>query len=164
MPDEHLKNDDDVDRILHLAIREEGLSDDTALRARLQATAAELGISPEALLRAEEKYRKEQTQGHQIAEYESYRKREYYGHLAAYILVNAFLCTIWFVTSRGSFWPFWSMAGWGLGLAFHTVYTFLVKPDDYEADFARWKEKQAIRELKADLRQEVRERIRDRHR
>jgi len=164
MPDEHLKNDNDVDEILRLAIREEGMSDDTALRARMNATASELGISPEALARAEAKYRQDLVQGNQEAEFEAYRKREYYGHLTAYVLVNIFLCAIWFVTSKGSFWPFWSMLGWGLGLAFHTVHTFLVKPDDYEAEFAKWKEKQAIRDLKSELRQEVRDRIRDRHR
>jgi hypothetical protein len=40
--------------------------------------------------------------------------------LTAYIFMNAFLIAVWFFTTGvGSyFWPFWSMFGWGIGIAF----------------------------------------------
>jgi hypothetical protein len=53
-------------------------------------------------------------------------------HAVTYIIVNAFLWGIWFLTSsnhvdfniyniRHSYipWPLWSTVGWGIGLAFH---------------------------------------------
>ena len=48
------------------------------------------------------------------------KKREFWGHVAAYVIVNAFLVVIWyFVAGAGYFWPGWVMAGWGIGLAFN---------------------------------------------
>jgi hypothetical protein len=48
------------------------------------------------------------------------RKRDFWGHLVAYVIVNIFLVFMWyFVTGRGYFWPGWVMAGWGIGLAFN---------------------------------------------
>ncbi|MCA0361946.1 MAG: hypothetical protein LCH41_12960 [Armatimonadetes bacterium] len=52
---EHLQSDSDVEAILGLAMEKSGTT--TSLRDRLQATAQELGISPEALAEAEEEYR-----------------------------------------------------------------------------------------------------------
>ena len=40
-------------------------------------------------------------------------------HIAAYVVVNAFL---WIVAPRGAFW---STIGWGIGLAFHIAYYFI---------------------------------------
>ncbi len=48
-------------------------------------------------------------------------KRGFMQNLAVYLIVNAFLVALWFVTSKGEghFWPLWVMLGWGLGLVFH---------------------------------------------
>jgi len=51
-------------------------------------------------------------------------------HAAAYVIVNAFLVGLWWLSANGSpsmmsgvdggyFWPIWSILGWGIGLAFH---------------------------------------------
>lgn len=50
---------------------------------------------------------------------------EFKQHLGAYVVVNAFLTGLWFVTmpaeERGwaTFWPVWPILGWSVGLAFH---------------------------------------------
>lgn len=46
-------------------------------------------------------------------------KQGFKAHLAAYVIVNTFLVLLWAVTSGGAFWPFWTIVGWGIGLAFH---------------------------------------------
>lgn len=50
-------------------------------------------------------------------------------HLAAYLIINAMLVAIWFITTGpggglGSFWPVWTMVFWGVGLAFHAANVF----------------------------------------
>ncbi|GAA3337489.1 hypothetical protein GCM10020358_13960 [Amorphoplanes nipponensis] len=48
------------------------------------------------------------------------KKRDLQAHLLAYLLVNAFLTTVWFLTDAGGFfWPVFPLFGWGIGVAFH---------------------------------------------
>ncbi|MCV2393660.1 2TM domain-containing protein [Actinotalea sp. M2MS4P-6] len=45
-------------------------------------------------------------------------RRDFVAHLVTYLVVNAFLVVVWYVTnSDGYFWPIWVIAGWGVGLA-----------------------------------------------
>jgi 2TM domain-containing protein len=45
------------------------------------------------------------------------KRRDFYGHLLVYALVNGFLVTIWMITGRhGFFWPIFPMAGWGIAV------------------------------------------------
>ena len=54
------------------------------------------------------------------------RRASFKYHLGTYIVINAFLWAIWFLTGndadgRGNNypWPIWSTLGWGIGLLFH---------------------------------------------
>jgi hypothetical protein len=53
-------------------------------------------------------------------------KLAFRSHLMSYVIVNAGLVVIYFMTSDlgDYFWPIWPMLGWGFGLAAHafTVY------------------------------------------
>ena len=43
------------------------------------------------------------------------KRRDFYGHLLIYALVNAFLVVIWAVTDpHGFFWPVFPIVGWGI--------------------------------------------------
>lgn len=44
------------------------------------------------------------------------KRRDFYGHLLIYTMVNTFLVVIWAVTSAGFFWPIFPMVGWGIGV------------------------------------------------
>ena len=46
-------------------------------------------------------------------------KLGFYTHLAVYILVNGLLIAINLMTSPGTYWFFWPLIGWGIGLLFH---------------------------------------------
>jgi hypothetical protein len=45
------------------------------------------------------------------------RQREFGRHVVSYVVVNAMLILIWYVTGHGYFWPAWVLGGWGIGLA-----------------------------------------------
>ena len=48
------------------------------------------------------------------------KKHEFHAHVAAYVLVNAMLVAIYFLTDPGGFfWPVFPILGWGIGLFFH---------------------------------------------
>lgn len=61
------------------------------------------------------------------------KRKDLYGHMVAYVIVNAFLVLVWYLTNAGYFWPMWVMIGWGVGLAFNAWDVFGRK-DISEAD------------------------------
>ena len=58
------------------------------------------------------------------------KKRDFKGHLLAYVLVNAFLVGIWAVTGADFFWPIFPIMGWGIGVAFHVWDLYSPQPDE----------------------------------
>lgn len=45
------------------------------------------------------------------------KRRDFYGHLLVYALVNGVLVAIWAVTDlHGFFWPIFPILGWGIGV------------------------------------------------
>lgn len=58
------------------------------------------------------------------------RKREFWSHLLAYVLINGLLIVTWALTGAGFFWPMFPLAGWGIGLVFHALDTFASEPSD----------------------------------
>lgn len=55
-------------------------------------------------------------------------KRAFKNHLAVYLIVNTMLVVIWAVSGQGYFWPVWSIAGWGVGLAFNAWSAYFERP------------------------------------
>ena len=55
-------------------------------------------------------------------------RRDFTGHLVAFVVVNAFLIGIWAMTGAGYFWPAWVIGCWGIGLVLHAWETFLRRP------------------------------------
>jgi uncharacterized membrane protein len=60
----------------------------------------------------------------ELATHRVRRRRGFYSHLVAYILVNLMLVAIWYFTGRSYFWPGWVMLFWGIGLVFNGVAVF----------------------------------------
>lgn len=63
-------------------------------------------------------------------------KRGFKLHLATYLVINALLIGIWFLSGKGYFWPAWVMAGWGVGLAFNAWIAYFQRSIS-EADILR---------------------------
>ncbi len=52
------------------------------------------------------------------------------GHLTTYTLTMVMLIGIWAITGAGFFWPFFPMAGWGIGLGSHFLAASQGRPHD----------------------------------
>jgi len=56
-------------------------------------------------------------------------KKEFYGHLGAWVVVNILLVLIWALTSPGGYmWFLWPLCIWGLFVLAHFVQAFVFKP------------------------------------
>lgn len=76
-------------------------------------------------------------------------------HLISYIIVNAFLWTLWYLSSNHQDqhdianwqwqhlpWPIWSTVGWGIGLAFHFAGAYIFpETDSVEREYQKLKNK-----------------------
>ena len=64
-------------------------------------------------------------------------KRDFRNHALVYCAVNMMLVVIWAASGAGYFWPIWSIAGWGIGLALHAWRVYGERPiteDDIEEE------------------------------
>jgi len=63
------------------------------------------------------------------ARYDEAKKRvseikEFYQHLATYVVINGMLVVINLLTSPQYFWFVWPLLGWGIGVALHALSVF----------------------------------------
>lgn len=126
-----LRTEEDVEAVLRLAVRNEGVAGTADLRARLEATAAELGLSREALDAAEAQYRRDleakaQEERRALAwkKHQLDRARSFFSHVASYVAVNAGLFAMDFLGDGRVSWAFWPLVGWGIGILSDAASTF----------------------------------------
>jgi 2TM domain-containing protein len=59
------------------------------------------------------------------------KRRDFYGHLLVFVLVNAAVITIWAMTNDGGFfWPIFLILGWGVGLVMNAWDVFYTSYED----------------------------------
>lgn len=68
--------------------------------------------------------------------------KAFYSHLFMFVLVNGFFFVIDIFTSPGSWWFYWPLAGWGVGLFVHFMGVFVIG-----SVFGRNWEQKKIRDL-----------------
>ena len=51
-------------------------------------------------------------------------KKEFYKHLSTYIVMGLFFFLLNAATAWGSWWFYWPMLGWGIGILFHYMDVF----------------------------------------
>jgi len=54
--------------------------------------------------------------------------RAFYLHLTVFLVINALLHLINLVTTSGTYWAFWPLLGWGIGLLAHGLATYRWAP------------------------------------
>jgi hypothetical protein len=133
---QHSDNEEILRRALAIDATDQG--DD---RASLVLAAEELGISTEALERAEAEWRQEKAEKADLAEFMRHNRRDFFEHLATYVAVNVGLVGLNFLTSGGITWAKWSIIGWGIGVLIHAASAYLGRGEDFDAEFAKWRKK-----------------------
>lgn len=121
---------EEVESILRRALRRKRDSGEITYD-ELVETARELGIAPGELERA---INEQRTVGEFEAacdEWKKSRKRKFYDHLRAYLIVNGALFLFDIFVSGGS-WFYYCLLGWGIGLAFDAASAFNPDPKEVE--------------------------------
>ncbi len=60
------------------------------------------------------------------------KKINFYRTLTSYVIINAFLWILWFMTGSSYPWPVWVSLGWGVGLAFQALDAFALGVSDQQ--------------------------------
>ncbi|MCL4693070.1 MAG: 2TM domain-containing protein [Candidatus Hydrogenedentes bacterium] len=121
---------EEVESILRRALRRKRDSGEITYD-ELVETARELGIAPGELERAINEQRTVGEFESACDEWKVRRKRKFYEHLRAYLIVNGFLFLFDIFVTGGS-WFYYSLLGWGIGLAFDAASAFNPDPKEVE--------------------------------
>ena len=138
----------DGEEVLKRAIAIEAL--ETNVQDVVRRTAAELGLSEEAVERAEREYFIEKREQAEVEEFAKLQRRSFYSHLASYLIVNGFLFALDIFKDGRLSWAMYPLLGWGIGIAFHALSTFNRANEDFQEEFDAWRsERRAQEELKS---------------
>ncbi|PHN02831.1 2TM domain-containing protein [Flavilitoribacter nigricans] len=74
-------------------------------------------------------------------------KKEFYNHLATFVVMGVFFFLLNAVTAWGSWWFYWPMLGWGIGILFHYIDVFGI-PGVEQVNDSDWEEKAIQEELR----------------
>lgn len=64
------------------------------------------------------------------------KRRDFQGHVVAYVVINAAIWAIWATTGAGYPWPAWVSGAWGIGLVLNAWDAYFRSPIT-EADVER---------------------------
>ena len=135
-PGQRFYEEDEAEQILNLAASMSSPLGQMS-HERLLDTAAELGISAEAVEAAEKQVSAQRLDQRLRAEFDSIQRREFYTHLTPYVLFNGFFVLL---CLNHHLWAIWPILGWGIGLAFHARATFFRVGSEYQDRFETWKQ------------------------
>jgi 2TM domain len=132
---------DDVQGILQLAIAQKEENGELS-RVQLFEIAAELGISEQDIVAAEQQWLATREEFQEKLVFNSYRRRKLHQSLTKYGIVNTFLVVLNLVTAHQLSWSLLVLLAWGLKLSLKAWNVYQTKGEKYEKDFQRWRVKE----------------------
>lgn len=134
-------DENDAEEILRLAARDGGSG--RVDKEKLLAMAAELGIPPEAVARAERELvaKKEidaeaEAEKRDREEFRRRRTRNLVAGASSWLTLSALMVGIWFLSGRGDFWPAWIIFFGAFGFLPGVFHRFGGSSED---EFQRWR-------------------------
>jgi hypothetical protein len=128
----------DTEEILKRAIAIDAVS--SYNKETLLKTAAELGISPQSVELAEREHFQRKREMAEREDFIRHQRHGFWGHLGTYLIVNAFLVCMDLFSNHRLEWSYWSILGWGIGVALHAWEVFDTKGEDFQKEFDKWRE------------------------
>ncbi|ABB57705.1 2TM domain-containing protein [Synechococcus elongatus] len=137
-------NLEDVQEILQRAIARSTAQDEFSAQ-QLQEMAAELGISPDELRAAETDWRSLQLQNQEQTDFDQLRWQRWNDQAIRFLIVNAGLILLNWVTTQGLGWSLYILVPWTIGLLLSFWQTWKPAPEVYEKEFQSWRRQRQLR-------------------
>jgi hypothetical protein len=136
---------EDAQGILQLAIARREEAGELS-RVQLFEIAAELGISEQDIVLAEQQWLANRGEFQEKLVFNSYRRGRLRKNLIKYGIVNTFLVLLNFAGSHELSWSLFILLTWGLGLSLNAWNVYQTEGEEYEQAFSRWRLKKQVGE------------------
>lgn len=143
-------NQEDIQQILNLAIARQP-DDEEFTREQLVEIAAELGISTDNLLQAEQEWLLQRQERQKQQEFNLYRRSQLKKRFGKYVIVNIFLVCLNLLTAGQLSWSLYILLFWGLGLGLNAWNTYQLEGEEYERAFQKWYRKHQLTQITRSL-------------
>jgi hypothetical protein len=137
---------EDIQQILNLAIARQSDGGEFT-REQLLEIAAELSISTESLLQAEQEWLLQQQEQQKHHEFNLYRRSQLKRRFGKYLIVNIFLVCLNLLTAGQLSWSLYILLFWGLGLVLNAWNTYQLEGEEYERSFQKWYRKHQLTQV-----------------
>lgn len=128
---------EDIQQILNLAIARQANSEEYS-REQLVEIAAELGISTDILLAAEQEWLVRQQERQKHYEFDCYRREQLKRRFGRYLIINSFLVGLNLLNNGHPSWSLYVLLFWGLFLGLSAWNTYQLQGEEYERAFQKW--------------------------
>jgi 2TM domain len=136
---------EDVQQILNIALAQYPQQDTELSYAQLLEIADEMRISPETLKLAETSWLTQQRSTNKFKEFEVHRRSKFQEKLGKYLITNAGLITLNFLTGFGVAWSLWVLVFWSMGFGLDAWRFFYQSQGQaYDRAFQKWERKRKI--------------------
>ncbi|HWA83864.1 MAG TPA: 2TM domain-containing protein [Fimbriimonadaceae bacterium] len=149
MPGEKFYDEKEAEEILRLAAGD-SQSITAMTRERLLATASELGITEDAVIRAEQKLaekradeERQKANAAEYAEFKASRWRQIFSGIGGWLSTSVMLLGINFLTAHAITWAIWPVGVWGFIELIYLLDAIFTPKNDRE--FERWKRRRRRR-------------------
>jgi hypothetical protein len=119
MPDARKYSDDEVREIIERALKTEDAPASAITHGDLLAIGEQIGVTPEVMKRAAREISQARLELAAAQGVKSRRRKFLALHAVVFVVINALLFTVNFLTTPGEWWFLFSVFFWGLALAAH---------------------------------------------
>lgn len=135
---------EDVQQILHLAIARQAQSGELT-RAQLLEIATELNISLSDLQAAEQEWISRRGESEERETYNQLQRSRFNQSLFKYLVINAFLLVLNFMTAGTLSWSLIVAMAWGVPIALEGWRAYQTVGEEYEEAFQRWRTRRKLK-------------------
>ncbi|MEZ2236526.1 2TM domain-containing protein [Microcoleus sp.] len=136
---------EDAQAILQIAIAQKQENGELS-RVQLFEIAAELGISEQDIVAAEQQWLAHRGESTEKLAFNAYRRRQLQKNVTKYGIINTFLVLLNLAGNHELSWSLFILLTWGLGLSLNAWNVYQTEGDDYEQAFGRWRLKKQVGE------------------